>query len=611
MGNPTEVELLAPAKNTETGIAAINHGADAVYIGFEQFGAREAAGNSLNDIEKLVNYAHIFHSKVYITLNTILFENEIDLVNKVINNLYKIGADAIIIQDMGILEMDLPPIAIHASTQTHNSSIEKIKFLEDIGIQRVVVARELNINEIREIRNNTTIELEAFIHGALCVSYSGQCYFSQAITGRSANRGACAQPCRSIYSLVDEDGNVLARNKHLLSLMDLNQTDNIKSLINSGITSLKIEGRLKGIDYVKNITAHYRTILDRIIGSDKSLLRASSGKTTFFFEPDPYKTFNRGYSSYFTNERQKGLVSLNTQKSLGKFIGKVAESNEKSFSLDTNIEVRNNDGLCFFDNDKKLKGFKVNKVEDGNIYPNQIIDFKKGTSIYRNYDHHFYTLLKNGKTSNRQVEAKLIIDIEERKVIFRIIDEDSTSTEVIIDEIVEIASNPDSLIQNIQKQVVKTGNTPIRIVEISIEKKTQNLPFITISQINELRRRLIENHISNRISTHKLQKSKVIPNSVPYPNKSLTFKANVSNSLAQKFYQRHGVENIEKAFELQSNFSSKEIMETKYCILCELGYCDGKNGSKFSKKKLYLQDNNRKYPLQFNCKECKMKILFE
>ncbi|MDD2279742.1 MAG: U32 family peptidase, partial [Bacteroidales bacterium] len=384
-----KVELLSPVKNLEVGIAAINHGADAVYIGFKQFGARAAAGNSLVDIERLVKYAHLFNAKVYVTLNTILYDNELDEVQALINTLYLIGVDAIIIQDMGILEMDLPPIALHASTQAHNKSIEKIKFLEQVGISRVVLARELSIADIEQISAKSNIELEVFIHGALCVSYSGQCYLSHAITGRSANRGECAQPCRSTYDLVDEHGNIIAKNKHLISLKDLNQSQNIPALLEAGVTSLKIEGRLKDIDYVKNITAHYRKIIDSVLATDKNYKNASSGKVSLSFMPDPERTFNRGYSTYFANNRGKGLASLNTQKSIGKKLGKVTSSAEGWFEIDGNEVISNNDGLCYFSNDENLIGVKVNNVVGKRIQLNGKEAISIGTTIFRNYDHRF------------------------------------------------------------------------------------------------------------------------------------------------------------------------------------------------------------------------------
>lgn len=611
MQNQIQIELLSPARNVETGIAAIDHGADAVYIGYEKFGAREAAGNPIVDIEKLVNYAHIFSSKVYITLNTILFEKELIQAQDIIHKLYNVGADAIIIQDMGILEMDLPPIPIHASTQTHNVSVEKIKFLEDIGIQRVVLARELSLSQIKRINESTNIELEAFIHGALCVSYSGQCYFSHAITGRSANRGACAQPCRSLFDLVDENGVAIVKNKHLLSLKDLNQTENIKNLIDAGVTSLKIEGRLKGIEYVKNITAHYRKIIDNIIASDGGMSRSSSGSIKYYFMPDPSKTFNRGFSEYFTNNQQEGLSSFYTQKSIGKFVGKVNEVNSKWFSIKTSEEINNNDGLCFFNKEKVLKGLKVNKVVDNKVFTNQTDELFKGVTIYRNYDHQFFNLLKNSKTATRQIQCKLQLVINESDIKINLIDEDKLASHVEINNIDQIATKPDSLVLNIENQLKKTGNTHFNISEISIVRTTSNVPFIAISQINALRRSLMENHFNLRLASYKRVLKRITPNSTPYQESSLTYKANVSNSLATNFYERHGAESIEKAFELQTNYSNKVIMETKYCILREIGYCNGKTRSEHLNKKLYLQDNNRRYPLHFDCYNCRMNISLE
>jgi len=328
-----KIELLAPAKDLESGKAALIYGADAVYIGAPKFGARSAAGNSLNDIKQLIGFAHKFYAKVYVTLNTILHDNELVEAQDLINELYKIGTDALIIQDMGILEMELPPIPIFASTQTNNISWQKIKFLEDTGIQRVILARELSLEQIKEIHSKTTVDLEFFVHGALCVSFSGQCYFSHAIDKGSANRGTCAQPCRSYYSLLDKNGNTLVKNKYLLSLKDMNLSEHINELIDAGISSFKIEGRLKDINYIKNITAYYRKQIDEVLKKKEGFEKSSSGKIVYDFNPDAEKTFNRGYTDYFLNGRTKEIASLDTQKSIGKYIGKVKSVKKNYFII--------------------------------------------------------------------------------------------------------------------------------------------------------------------------------------------------------------------------------------------------------------------------------------
>ncbi len=602
------IELLCPAKNHETGIAAINHGADALYIGYSRYGAREAAGNPLSDIEKLIHYAHIYHSKVYITLNTILYNNELKDVEHLIHTFHQMGADAIIIQDMGILEMNLPPIPLHASTQVNNVDVERIKFLEDVGFKRVILARELSFPEIRDIRKVTNIELEAFIHGALCVCFSGQCYISHAITGRSANRGECAQPCRSSYDLIDEKGNTLAKSKHLLSLRDLNMSEYIEQLIDAGVSSFKVEGRLKDINYVKNITSHYRMIIDQILTKYPNLKKASTGESAIGFEPDPERTFSRGYTTYFATGRQKGLSGMDTQKSVGKRIGRVVNVAEDWFSVDSTEAISNGDGLCFFDKKEQLVGLRVNRVESNRVYPLAMNGIYAETEIFRNYDHNFINLLEN-QSILRQIKAKIIVTAGSSKAAISIVDADGIETAIEADYKFETAKNPASALENLKKQLAKTGGTPFRVEKVDVHLIGIDPPFFSISQINGWRRELIERHVQNRLRLHPKTLAEITPNSTPFPQKDISFNANVSNRLAEQFYRRHGVERIEKAFELQSDLNEKQIMETRYCILHELGYCNGKV-SKLKGIKLFLKDNKRSYPLRFDCRNCRMQVLF-
>ena len=401
------IELLSPAKNLECGLSAIRHGADAVYIGGPGFGARKNAGNSLDDIQTLINYAHLFRVKIYVTLNTLLFDNELEEARQLIYQLHQIGADAIIIQDMGILETELPPIPIHASTQTDNRTVEKVKFLEAVGFDQVVLARELSIPQIKKIRSATNVPLEHFIHGALCVCYSGQCYMSESINKRSANRGECAQPCRLKYSLKDNKGQMINKDKHLLSLKDLNLSDHLKELIDAGISSFKIEGRLKDMDYVANITAHYRKMLDETIDSRTDLKRASSGLSKASFEAQAQKSFNRGFTSYFVNDRQKGMWSIDSPKALGEEIGQIKSVGKDHFTLDAPMKISNGDGLCFFTKHKELGGVKVNKAEGNKIYPNQMGAIREGINLYRNFDKAF-TQETNNNSSTRKISADII-----------------------------------------------------------------------------------------------------------------------------------------------------------------------------------------------------------
>lgn len=575
---PITIELLAPARNASTGIAAINHGADAVYIGCSKFGAREAAGNEISEIEKLVNYAHIFHAKVYVTINTILYNSELIEVEKQIHLLYTIGVDAIIIQDMGVLEMNLPPIPIHASTQTHNDNIDYIKFLQEIGFQRVILARELSISEIGDIKKATNIELEAFIHGALCVSYSGQCYFSQAVTSRSANRGVCAQPCRSTYNLVDDKGNILAQSKHLLSLKDLNQTTNIEALLEAGITSFKIEGRLKDIEYVKNVTTHYRQFIDSILERKQGYKKASSVKVAFSFTPNPDRSFNRGFTTHFAAGRQLGQATINTQKAMGQYVGVVKDVSHNYFTLNSNIEIANDDGLCFFSKNNTLVGIKVNRVDNGIIYPLDLNSIFPGAKVYRNSDKAFTNLLSKN-SAVRQVQCRINVEIETNVIIFSLTDEDNICTKHQYNYEFAVANDSEKSKNSIETQLSKTGGLPLSISNVSLNCKTNIFPFFALSQLNTWRRDLVDKHLENRRIAHPRSNSVIVPNSIPYPNKKLTYKANVANDLAHKFYKRHGVETIDSAFELIDDFSGTEIMTTRYCILHELSFCDGKKGT--------------------------------
>lgn len=609
MKSSVSIELLAPAKNIEFGKAAINHGADAVYIGYSRFGAREAAGNSLSDIEALINYAHFFHARVYVTINTILYNSELEEVQQLIHQLYNIGTDAIIIQDMGILEMNLPPIPLHASTQTHNFQLERISFLEKVGFSRVILARELSINEIDKIKRHTNIELEAFVHGALCVSFSGQCYLSQALANRSANRGVCAQPCRSSFDLVDENGNILQKDKHLLSLRDLNQSSNIESLIDAGVTTFKIEGRLKDIEYVKNITAYYRKEIDKILGNRPHAKRASSGSVEIAFEPNPLRSFNRGFTSHFAHGRQNNMATHHTQKAIGQLLGKVIRVENNWFSIESDFDVANDDGLCFFSEKKRLVGIKVNRVESNRIYPLDMNGLYEGAQIFRNSDKAFTNLLKRN-VSSRFFACEISIEPNKNGLTITLIDEDNLCTSLTQILTLEPANEPQKAKQTIETQLSKTGEFPFRVTKVQVKVADRPTPFVTLSQLNSLRRKLFETHSQNRIQKHPRETKTLIPNSHPYPQSHIDFRANVSNRLAEKFYQRHGVNTIEPAFELQSQIAGEKVMTMRYCILHELGYCNGKEKQPKTPKKLFLKDNNKTYPLHFDCKNCEMSIIF-
>ncbi|MGQ1909262.1 peptidase U32 family protein [Marinifilum sp. RC60d5] len=604
-----KIELLAPAKNLETGIAAINYGADAVYIGAPKFGARSAAGNTLEDIKELIDYAHRYWAKVFITMNTILYDNELKEAEALIHKLYEIGADALIVQDMGILEMDLPPIELHASTQTHNYDLERIQFLEKVGFKRIILARELSLDQIKNIRKNTNVELEYFIHGALCVSLSGQCYFSQAINGRSANRGECSQACRMKYDLVDEEGTVIAKDKYLLSLKDLNLSDHLEEVIESGICSLKIEGRLKDSSYLKNVTSFYRQKLDSIFDKKREFEASSSGQINIDFTPDLDKTFNRGYTNYFFSGRVPEIANFYTPKSMGKEIGKIIDVKKDHFIVESKFKLNNGDGLCFFNKNKLLKGLQVNGVKGDRIFPNDMSMIQNGAILYRNNDHEFAKILKRDN-SVRKISVEFFLTIFEDTLNLTAIDEDEISANIELKGGFELARNEEMAIANIKKQLQKTGDSIFTLS--NIETEYDKVPFIQAKLLNELRRDCLKQLSENRLAATKTEKSRPLISHPQYPSKELTYMGNVVNCNAQEFYNKCGVEKIEDGFELQQNNSGKTIMTTKHCLRHEFGLCNKEVKTGIKKNSpLYLVDNKNRYRLEFNCQRCEMKIIFE
>lgn len=584
------VELLAPAKNLETAIAAINSGADAIYIGAEEFGARKNAPNPLSDIEKLVNYAHKFYVRIHVVINTILNDLELEKAIELVNNLYNIGVDAIIVQDMGLIKAaidgKLPPIQIHASTQCDNRTLEKAKFFNDLGLSRVILARELSLENIDEICKNVTCEIETFIHGALCVSYSGQCYLSYANGGRSANRGECAQPCRKKYSLIDEKGNIILKDKYLMSLKDFNASQNIEKLISSGVKSFKIEGRLKDINYVKNVVAYYNNLLNKYAN------RTSSGKVFLDFEPNPDKTFNRGYTDYFLNERGQCFNFL-SPKSRGEKIGKVKRIFHNYFEIDADLAPQ--DGLCFI-KDGEMSGFLVNKVEGNRIYPNKMDGLKTGTLLYRNFDSKFERLLEISKTV-RKIGIKFTL----KNNILTVLDEDNNKAEIAM-PIGEKPKNIDKMKENLISQLKKTGESDYYTQ--SVDLNNAEITFIPLSKINEIRREILSLLNEERLRNYKRLEQKPIGYAT-FPKREMDYHANVFNNEAKNFYKNCNCEIIEPALESFDKIPSGiELMRTKHCLKFAAGLCGQ------ACKKLYLTDvKGKKYPLKFDCKNCEMVVL--
>jgi len=612
MKTARKIELLAPAKNLDAGMEAINHGADAVYIGAPQFSARASAGNSLEAIRQLTEYAHTYWAKVYVALNTILYDSEFPVVGKYINELYYMGVDALIIQDMGILNLPFPPIPLHASTQCDNRTVEKIRFFEEAGFSRAILARELSLSEIKAIALQTNLQLEAFVHGALCVSYSGQCYVSQALSGRSANRGECAQFCRLPYTLQDASGKTIARNKHLLSLKDLNLSEQLEDLLDAGVTSLKIEGRLKEVSYVKNITAYYRKRLDEIFVKRPEYVRASSGSVVPFFVPDPAKSFNRGFTTYFLNGRNQPVASPETPKSLGEPIGNVKDLNRNFFTVSGQKAVHNGDGLCFIDSKKELHGFRVNRVGEGKIFPAEMPALYPGTTLYRNYDHEFEKTL-----SKKSAERKIGIEFElaENAFGFSLTATDDDFCRVTLT--LPFAKEPAQKDQqaNCREQLSKLGNTPFELRQLTISLNGNW--FIPSSVLSELKRRTVERLLSVRKINYVQAQRTITAVSPVYPKSNLTYLGNVANKNAEAFYLRCGVQRIEPAFENQMQ-EDVPLMFTKHCILYEAGYCkrdkmrrDGARPVSTMadfEEPLYLVSGKNRLRVAFDCGRCEMRV---
>lgn len=606
MSTSRKIELLAPAKNLETGIAAINHGADAVYIGAAQFGARQAAGNSVEDIARLVEYAHLFGVKVYVTLNTIIYDDEVASVEQLVAELYKVGVDALIVQDMGIAGMNIPPIPLHASTQMDNRTVEKAKFLAGVGFPRIVLARELSLSEIKEIHDAVPdTELEVFVHGALCVSYSGQCYASQHCFGRSANRGACAQFCRLPFDLVDAEGTVVMRDKHLLSLKDMNRSAHIEQMLDAGVTSFKIEGRLKDVSYVKNITAYYRAKLDEVFARRPEYERASYGKCAPQFTPAPEKSFSRGFTDYMLNGNKDEMTSFDTPKSKGEYMGRVKFVSRNFFTF-TGKDFNNGDGACFVSRDGRLKGFHINRVEGNRIFPQTMPQVESGDELYRNYDCDFERQLSRPDVA-RRMRVDLTLCENTGGFVLKGIDE--SGLECFVSTVFEKQEARTSQRDNIVKQLGKWGNTPFEVGEVNVEFSSEW--FVPSSLLSDMRRSLCEELIKRHNEEDSREDMRLADNAIPFVADELDYKGNVSNSHAKAFYMMHGVKSLMPAFENEP-VDNAVVMFCKHCIKFSLGWCT-KSGAKHAfKEPFYLvSGDGKRFRLSFDCKECMMKVIAE
>ena len=604
---PRPIELLSPAKNLECGLAAVDHGADAVYIGAPRFGARAAAGNSPEDIARLVEYAHVYGVRIYVTVNTILKDEELAETERLIHDLYRIGVDALIVQDMGITRLHLPPIPLHASTQMDNRAPEKVRFLAEAGFRQVVLARELSLQEIRHIHEACPQTLlEVFVHGALCVSYSGQCYASQACFGRSANRGECAQFCRLPFSLVDADGKTMVRDKHLLSLKDLNQSDRLEQLLDAGASSLKIEGRLKDVAYVKNVTAAYRLRLDEILSRRPEYVRSSSGSSRYTFTPQLDKSFSRGFTHYFLQGRGEDIASFDTPKSLGEEMGMLKEQRGHSFTVAGVKSFHNGDGICYLDGQGRLQGFRVNRVEDNRIFPaGEVPRIPPRTRLYRNFDQEFEKLLAR-KSAERKIALRWALWETPQGFALSAEDEDGNRAARSFDYPKELARSPQDA--NLRAQLGKLGNTPFEAVG-EMDMRLADNWFLPASVVTDWRRQVVDCLLQVRRIRYRREWQVWRPTAHAFPLASLTYLGNVMNGEARRFYLEHGVATVAPAYEAQA-VPEAVLMFCRHCLRYSMGWCPTfqKKRSPYREPYYLVSSDGRRFRLSFDCKNCQMKV---
>lgn len=608
------LELLAPARDADIGIAAINHGADAVYLGGPEFGARAKAGNSMADIARLVDYAHRFHARIYVTINTILHDSELTSARNLAWQCFDVGVDALIVQDMGLLEMDLPPIQLHASTQTDIRTVEKAAFLDQVGFSQMVLAREMDLQTIRQVARATEGTLEFFVHGALCVAFSGQCYISYAHSGRSANRGECAQECRLPYTLEDAQGRILAKDKHLLSMKDNDQSANLRALIEAGVSSFKIEGRYKDMAYVKNCTAYYRQLLDQLLEEMPGYAASSSGRCAFNFTPQPEKTFNRTTTEYFIHGRGEDVGAFDTPKFAGERIGRVTKVGEHFFEVETEIALHNGDGVCFLDVHQDLVGLRVNTVEGKRLYPNEMpVDLRPNTRLYRNRDHAYLRHLEKA-TASRNIPVTMILKEAHEALLLEVTDADGFAASAQSPGAIETAENPEQAEIAIRQALAKLGNSDFSLVAVTLSFAEPR--FVPASRLNQLRREVIQQLVAKRHSAY--QRPARQPAALPparYPEDALSYLANVYNQKARQFYEKHGVKLIDAAYEAHQELGEVPLMVTKHCLRYSFALCPkeakgvlGVQGT-VTAEPMTLVNGKERITLKFDCKRCEMHVM--
>ena len=596
------IELLAPARDYDAAIAAINCGADAIYIGANNFGARRGATNATADIARVVDYAHLFGVKVFVTLNTILYESELQRAESLARELVDVGVDALIVQDMAYREMNLP-IALHASTQVCNMTPEGAKFLAECGFERVILERALSLEEIKAIRQATDVDLECFVHGAICVGHSGRCYLSRSQSTRSGNRGECSQPCRLTYDLVNERGDKLIKGKHLLSVKDFDLSARIGELIDAGVMSFKIEGRLKDDNYIKNVVSYYRQKIDEALATRPDCVRASEGSSEVEFVPDPKKSFTRDGGEYMFMGKRAGVASFNTPKAVGEYIGSVAVVGRRDLRIVSRMPLSAGDGLCFTSGEGII-GTNINRVEGNTIEPNRMDGIKAGMEIYRNYDHRFTQSVERSRI-RRAIDVNCHLELSADRVVARYSDSHGEGVEVVRMVALDEAKSVDKMRSVAEEQMAKSGDSIFRVTKVEVVGANY---FATAKLLAELRREALALLAARRVSMPNKDRFTRPENlEAQYPEKRLSPQHNVVNSLSRCFYLKHGVEHIVEGLDSWATTHGERVMESSYCIRREIGECL-KRGSKM-RDTLYLEHGRHRYRLDFDCKRCRMNLI--
>lgn len=598
------IELLAPVKDYTCGCAAIDCGADALYVGPPRFGARVDAGVSLSDIERLCGYAHRFGVRVFATMNTLLYESELKEAERLANDVCRAGVDGLIVQDMAFLRMDLPPVELHASTQIFTMTPKRARFWSDVGFTRINLERAATLEEIRAVAQAVPeAEIEVFVHGAICVSYSGRCYMSRSMSPRSGNRGACLQACRLPFDLYDETGKRLMTGKHLLSVRDMNRGEYLEALIDAGVTSFKIEGRLKDINYVRNVVGYYRNRLDALIERRDDLQRASQGRTALGFTPDPRKSFSRGTVAYYLMNPQESVASFDTPKSMGDRIGTVEQVGRDYLVCSEASRLAPGDGICFKNRSGVLSGTSVNRVEPPRVYPNRMEGIERGTELYRNYDRRFVLELDRARTE-RKIPVEVTVEIGPDRVTLGLNDRE-VSVSCMAAGPFDEARDADQAEKSIRTQVAKMGNTIYEVEQVTV--RWDRPRFVPAARINALRREAVERLDTARVARHTIRQRKEERRDVPFPLSELAVEENVTNSLAERFYRDHGVVRIERGEDLSESFEGLQVMRMRYCLRRELGWCLRKH-PKYTGR-LFIETGPNRYELKFDCRRCEMRVV--